>query len=78
MFTINDLILALTDHTVPLMDQSISTTVIDPLRVIGWEFILLLYPVNTSTVMHMWAQPSNGAIAAIIDQSFPKQETSSI
>lgn len=68
MFTINDLILALTDHTVPQMDHSISTTVIDSRNAIDGSLFIALPGEYVDGHEFVGSAFANGAIAAIIDQ----------
>ena len=73
MFTINDLTFALTGHTIPQMDITISATVIDSRNAIESSLFIALPGEKVNGHDFVGAAFDNGAIAAIIDQSMPQE-----
>jgi UDP-N-acetylmuramoyl-tripeptide--D-alanyl-D-alanine ligase len=72
VFTINDLTFALTGHTIPQMDITISATVIDSRNAIESSLFIALPGEKVNGHDFVGAAFDNGAIAAIIDQSMPQ------
>jgi UDP-N-acetylmuramoyl-tripeptide--D-alanyl-D-alanine ligase len=71
VFTINDLIFALTGYMIPQMNQSISATVIDSRNAIEASLFIAMPGEHFDGHDFVGAAFDNGAIAAIIDQSMP-------
>jgi len=75
VYRINDLILALTDQTVPQMDHAISMTVIDSRNVVDGSLFIALPGEHVDGHEFVQSAFNNGAIAAIIDQDVSPELT---